>query len=175
MRACSRVWVDDVVDALLRCLHGGANSRQTYELGGPQIYTLREIVRLVAKLTGRRRWIVGLPDFVGRMQAFFMNFVPGRPFSGDNYQIAHRRQRVQRGWLREARHQAEIHGRIRAALLGRARGQCTLEPGPRRRGPRQVLALTASDLRRRGNRSGGGCRKRLRGRQNPFAKVRHLG
>ena len=79
------VWVDDVVDALLRCLHGGASSRQTYELGGPQMYTLREIVGLVATLTRRRRWIVGLPNFLGRIQAFFMNFVPGRPFSGDNY------------------------------------------------------------------------------------------
>jgi uncharacterized protein YbjT (DUF2867 family) len=78
--------VDDVVDALLQCLHGGAGSRQTYQLGGPVVYRLREIVELVAKLTGRRRWIIGLPNFVARMQAFFMNFVPGRPFSGDNYQ-----------------------------------------------------------------------------------------
>jgi uncharacterized protein YbjT (DUF2867 family) len=79
------VLVDDVIEAILRCLHGGASSRQTYELGGPQIYTLREIVGLVAKLTGRRRWIVGLPDPVARMQALAMDFVPGRPFSSDNY------------------------------------------------------------------------------------------
>jgi NADH dehydrogenase len=79
------LWVDDMVDAVLRCLHGGATSRQTYQLGGPQIYTLKEIVTWVAKLTGRRRWVIGLPDFIGRTQAFFMNFVPGRPFSGDNY------------------------------------------------------------------------------------------
>jgi uncharacterized protein YbjT (DUF2867 family) len=79
------LWVDDMVDALLRCLHGGATSRQTYQLGGPQIYTLKEIVVWVAKLTHHRRWIIGLPNIFGRMQAFFMNFVPGRPFSGDNY------------------------------------------------------------------------------------------
>ncbi|HTD75204.1 MAG TPA: complex I NDUFA9 subunit family protein [Steroidobacteraceae bacterium] len=79
------VSVDDVVDALLHCLHGGASSRQTYELGGPQVYSLREIVALVAKLTRRRRWIIGLPAVIGRTQAFFMNFVPGRPLSGDNY------------------------------------------------------------------------------------------
>src|SRR5450631_4571074 len=79
------VFVDDVIDALLRCLHGGASSRKTYQLGGPQIYTLREIVALVAKLTGRRRWIIGLPDFAARLQALFMDFVPGRPFSTDNY------------------------------------------------------------------------------------------
>ena len=79
------VWVNDVVDALLSCLHGGASSRQTYELGGPQVYTLREVVSLVAVLTGRRRWIIGLPGFLGWIQGFVMNFVPGRPFSSDNY------------------------------------------------------------------------------------------
>jgi NADH dehydrogenase len=79
------VLVDDVIEAMLRCLHGGASSRQTYELGGPQIYTLREIVGLVAKLTGRRRWIIGLPNAVGRLQGLLMDFVPGRPFSSDNY------------------------------------------------------------------------------------------
>jgi NADH dehydrogenase len=79
------VLVDDVIEAVLRCLHGGASSRQTYELGGPQIYSLREIVSLVAKLTGRHRWIVGLPDPLARLQALAMDFVPGRPFSSDNY------------------------------------------------------------------------------------------
>src|SRR6202166_4316847 len=79
------VLVDDVIEAMVRCLHGGASSRQTYELGGPQIYSLGEIVDLVAKLTGRRRWIAGLPDAVARMQALAMDFVPGRPFSSDNY------------------------------------------------------------------------------------------
>jgi uncharacterized protein YbjT (DUF2867 family) len=79
------VYVDDVVAALLHCLHGGASSRQTYQLGGPKIFTLREIVGLVAKLTGRRRWIIGLPNFLARIQGLFFDFVPGRPFSTDNY------------------------------------------------------------------------------------------
>lgn len=79
------VFVDDVIAAFLRCLRGGACSSQTYQLGGPQIYSLREIVQLVARLTGRRRWIVGLPDAVARLQGWVMNWVPGRPFSSDNY------------------------------------------------------------------------------------------
>jgi NADH dehydrogenase len=79
------VLVDDVIEALLRCLRGGASSRQTYQLGGPKVYSLREIVELVAKLTGRRRWVIGLPDFIARFQGLLMNFVPGRPFSSDNY------------------------------------------------------------------------------------------
>ncbi len=79
------VFVDDLVEALVRCLHGGACSRRTIQLGGPEVLTLREIVARVAKLTGRRRWIMGLPDPVARLQGAVMDFVPGRPFSSDNY------------------------------------------------------------------------------------------
>jgi uncharacterized protein YbjT (DUF2867 family) len=79
------VYVDDVVEAIVRCLHGGACSRQSYELGGPRTYTLRQIVEFVALVTRRRRLIIGLPDFLSYLQALAMNFVPGRPFSSDNY------------------------------------------------------------------------------------------
>jgi len=79
------VFVDDLVEAMVRALHGGTTSRQTFELGGPHQYTLRQIVELVAGLSHRRRWIMGLPDVLGRLQAFCMNFVPGRPFSSDNF------------------------------------------------------------------------------------------
>jgi len=79
------VFVDDVIEALRRCLRSGPSDGQTYELGGPQIYTLREIVQLAAKLTGHRRWVIGLPDFVARLQGVVMDFVPGRPFSSDNF------------------------------------------------------------------------------------------
>jgi uncharacterized protein YbjT (DUF2867 family) len=79
------VFVDDVVDAMLRCLQGDASVHQTYQLGGPQVYTLSEIVNLVAKTTGHRRWIAGLPNFAAWLQGLVMNFVPGRPFSSDNY------------------------------------------------------------------------------------------
>ena len=79
------VLVDDVIEALIRCLYGAACIGQTYQLGGPQVYTLREIVSLVAKVTGQRHWIIGLPNFMARLQGVFMNFVPGRPFSTDNY------------------------------------------------------------------------------------------
>jgi hypothetical protein len=46
---------------------------------------LREIVAMVSKITGRGRVIVGLPNFAARIQALLMDFVPGRPFSSDNY------------------------------------------------------------------------------------------
>jgi NADH dehydrogenase len=79
------VHVDDVIEAMIKCLHGGPTSRQTYELGGPRVYALREIVSFVGVITGHRRYVIGLPDFLARLQALIFDFVPGRPFSTDNY------------------------------------------------------------------------------------------
>jgi uncharacterized protein YbjT (DUF2867 family) len=79
------VYVDDVVEAIVTCIHGGACSHQIYELGGPHTYRLREVVKFVSAVTHRRRLIVGLPDLLARLQALVMDFVPGRPFSSDNY------------------------------------------------------------------------------------------
>jgi NADH dehydrogenase len=79
------VYVGDVVEAMMRCLHGGAGSRQSLELCGPEVYSLREIVAFTARTLGLRRRVFGLPDFIGRLQAFFFDFIPGKPFSSDNF------------------------------------------------------------------------------------------
>jgi NADH dehydrogenase len=79
------VYVGDVVEACCRALDDRATAGRTYELCGPRVYTLREIVAMIADATGRRRCIVGLPDALGRLQARIMDFVPGKPFSSDNF------------------------------------------------------------------------------------------
>jgi NADH dehydrogenase len=79
------VYVGDVVEAMVRTIEASACGGKTYELCGPRIYTLSEIVRFIANTLGLRRWIFSLPDFLGRMQALLMDFVPGKPFSSDNY------------------------------------------------------------------------------------------
>lgn len=79
------VWVDDVAAAFLRALADTATAGETYELCGPEVYTLREIVCLVRDRLGLARAVIGLPDFASRMQAAICDFVPGKPFSTDNY------------------------------------------------------------------------------------------
>jgi len=81
----SPVHVTDVVGALARTLEDPATAGQTYPLCGPDTFTLRELVGLVASTLGRRRLIVGLPRPLSRLQAAIMDFVPGKPFSTDNY------------------------------------------------------------------------------------------
>lgn len=80
------VYVDDVAEAFVRALPDSRTFGKTYELCGPDIYTLEEILRFVCRETGIRRAIVNLPGPLGRLQAWVGEYLlPGKPFSRDNF------------------------------------------------------------------------------------------
>jgi NADH dehydrogenase len=79
------VWVGDVVAAILRALEDERVAGESYELCGPEQLSLREIVCRVRDRLGIARAVVGIPDFAARLQAAVCDFVPGKPFSTDNY------------------------------------------------------------------------------------------
>jgi NADH dehydrogenase len=87
------VYVRDVVKAMLAALDSGAppsaqpsgTAGRRYDLCGPQEFTLRELLAYVCEITGRRRLIVGLPDSLSYLQAWFMEFMPGPLLTRDNY------------------------------------------------------------------------------------------
>jgi len=73
------VYVGDVVQAIVNALDNAATYGKTYELGGPRVYTLAELVRLAGQAVGRDRRIYALPGFVGRLQARLFELLPGPP------------------------------------------------------------------------------------------------
>ena len=79
------VYAGDVAQAFARSLNERASFGQRYCLCGPKIYTLRELLRYLRRLTGRRRLILGLPGPLSWLQAAVMEWLPGKPFSLDNY------------------------------------------------------------------------------------------
>jgi NADH dehydrogenase len=79
------IYVLDVVEAFARALARHEAIGQSYELCGPQILTLEQIVLLTAQVAGLRHHILPLPDVLGRAQAAIMDLVPGKPFSSDNF------------------------------------------------------------------------------------------
>lgn len=79
------VYVEDVVQAFLWALDHRAAVGQRYDLCGPRVHTLEEIVRYVAALIGVRRRIVALGPRLSHLQAALFEFAPGKPFSLDNY------------------------------------------------------------------------------------------
>ncbi|HIV69394.1 MAG TPA: complex I NDUFA9 subunit family protein [Candidatus Aquabacterium excrementipullorum] len=79
------VWVDDVARAVIRCLEDPATIGQTYELAGPEVLTLAELVRLAGQASGHARPVLPVPLGVGRLQAAALRLLPGEPpLSKDN-------------------------------------------------------------------------------------------
>lgn len=79
------VYVDDVARAFMAALEDSHTFGREYELCGPDIYSLEEVVRYVQRQLGLRRAVVPLPKSLGRMQAWVGEFLPGKPFSLDNF------------------------------------------------------------------------------------------
>jgi len=79
------VFVDDVVEAFARAVADRDTIGEVYELCGAETLGLKEIVDWVAQQRGQRRCVIGLPDALGRLQGKVFDFVPGKPFSSDNF------------------------------------------------------------------------------------------
>lgn len=73
------VYVGDVADAFVHALRDPRTRHQVFELGGPQIYTLGELVRLAGRYSGHVRPVFGLPAALGRAQAMLFEMLPGTP------------------------------------------------------------------------------------------------
>lgn len=79
------VWVGDLVKAMTIVLADSKTAGSTLIMVGPREYSLKDLVEWTARTTGLKRHIVGLPDAASRIQGRLMDFVPGKPFSSDNY------------------------------------------------------------------------------------------
>jgi len=77
------VWVEDVARALAHAVRHPAPGR-VYELCGPRAYTLEELVAFVAGVAGKRRAIVALPAWAGKVQASVFEHLPGKLITRDN-------------------------------------------------------------------------------------------
>ncbi|CAB3780148.1 hypothetical protein LMG28688_00974 [Paraburkholderia caffeinitolerans] len=73
------VYVGDVSKAIVNVLDLDAASGQTYELGGPTVYTLEQLVQYCGEVVGRHARIVRLPDAFARLQALSFEMAPGVP------------------------------------------------------------------------------------------------
>ncbi|WP_244847448.1 MULTISPECIES: complex I NDUFA9 subunit family protein [unclassified Caballeronia] len=79
------VFVGDVAKAIVNVLDLDAANRMVYELAGPAVYTLAELVRFAGATIGKHARIVKLPESLGRLQAMTLEMAPGEPLmSRDN-------------------------------------------------------------------------------------------
>ncbi len=79
------VWVQDVATAIVECLQSPDTIGHSFELVGPQVFTLKELVQLAGHYSGHPRPVLPLPRWAGLLQAALLSLAPGEPLlSRDN-------------------------------------------------------------------------------------------
>ncbi len=79
-------YVGDVTDAIIKIIEE-VNPSQVYELGGPKVYTFKELIETLLISINKKRLIVGLPDFISRIQAKIMQLFPNPLLTEDQLEI----------------------------------------------------------------------------------------
>jgi uncharacterized protein YbjT (DUF2867 family) len=74
------VYVGDIATAIANAVDGKAKAGAAYELGGPEVLSMREIMELILKITDRSRTLVSLPFGLAKLEALFLQLAPG-PFN----------------------------------------------------------------------------------------------
>jgi NADH dehydrogenase len=75
------VFIDDVVRAVAESADNTTADNQTFEIGGPEVLTMREIVRTALQVAGKRRLLLSAPKSVMKLAASILQFMPGRPLT----------------------------------------------------------------------------------------------
>ncbi|MEJ2317630.1 MAG: complex I NDUFA9 subunit family protein [Gammaproteobacteria bacterium] len=79
------VYIGDVVSAFVSSLENKETFGKRYELCGPRVFTLKEIVEYIIWHKGIHKPVIGLGDGLSKLQARILGHVPGKPFTMDNY------------------------------------------------------------------------------------------
>lgn len=93
------VYVGDVASAAIRVLDDPATAGRTYELGGPKVYTFRQLMELLLCEIKRHRRFVDLPFGLATLQARFMALLPKPPLTPDQVEMLKRDNVVAAGAL----------------------------------------------------------------------------
>jgi NADH dehydrogenase len=81
------VYASDVGEAIANLVVSGEGAGRTYEFGGPEVRTMREIMEYVLTVTERSRPLVPLPFALARAQAWFLQFLPNPPLTPDQVEL----------------------------------------------------------------------------------------
>ncbi|MFI4963411.1 MAG: complex I NDUFA9 subunit family protein [Legionellales bacterium] len=78
------VFVDDVVQAIVASLNSKRTFGQTYPLCGPEVFSLKELVKITAYTLNKKCWIIGLGPKLSKLAAQILQYFPGKPLTPDN-------------------------------------------------------------------------------------------
>ncbi len=81
------VFVGDVAAAIVKTLSDDAAQGRTYELGGPTVYSFKQLMQIILEETGRKRFLAPVPFFIASIQAFFLQLMPNPMLTMDQVKL----------------------------------------------------------------------------------------
>jgi uncharacterized protein YbjT (DUF2867 family) len=78
------IWVEDVASVFVNSIQNAHTHAKSYELVGPKVYSLYELVEKTMQVMGKKRFIIGLSDKLSYLQAWFMEWLPVKLMTRDN-------------------------------------------------------------------------------------------
>jgi uncharacterized protein YbjT (DUF2867 family) len=81
------VFVGDVAKAVVAALGDTAHCGKTYDLGGPQVLSMRELNEWIAKAIGRTKMFIDVPDIAAHAMAASTGWLPGAPMTMDQFRM----------------------------------------------------------------------------------------
>lgn len=93
------VYVGDLADAVVAALDRPDAAGRIFELGGPLVYSFKELMELLLRETGRRRALVSVPFSLAQFGAFFLEWLPSPPLTRDQVKLLRQDNVVARGVL----------------------------------------------------------------------------
>ncbi len=81
------IYVDDVATAIIRCLQSPATQGHIYELGGPTIYSFKQLMQLVLRYTGKKRLLLPIPYVFASLISVLMSVMSQPPLSHDQVKL----------------------------------------------------------------------------------------
>ena len=81
------VYVGDVAAAVVAALDDPAAAGKIFELGGPRVYSFRDLMKIVLRETGRRRLLLSLPFALAMIQGLFFELLPTPPLTRDQVRL----------------------------------------------------------------------------------------
>ena len=81
------VHIDDVSEAMVACLTSGQTQGKIYELGGPNIYTFRELIELFLTFNRRKRLLLPIPPSIAYIQGMILQYLPTKVITTDQVRL----------------------------------------------------------------------------------------
>jgi NADH dehydrogenase len=77
------VFIDDLGWAVAEAVDNRAADDKVFEIGGPEVLTMKEIIRTGLEVLDRRRFLLPVPKVLMKTQSALLQFLPGPPLTPD--------------------------------------------------------------------------------------------